>query len=148
MVFKILKQVAKTIQSPPLTVVKAIIVREDGKVLVLRRSKVISLRHMNDLPGGVVDKGENLEMALVREVLEETGLAVAGHTKIDVTNFMTWVGPVQMHTYVCNASGKIKLSWEHDAYWWAAPVEIDSCSLLPSRYRRVVDKHAAMLPHA
>jgi 8-oxo-dGTP diphosphatase len=47
----------------------------DGRVLLIRRGKE-PLRGRWVVPGGTVELGETLEQALVREVLEETGLVV------------------------------------------------------------------------
>lgn len=51
------------------------VVIHDGRVLLIRRGKE-PLRGRWVVPGGTVELGETLEQALVREVLEETGLRV------------------------------------------------------------------------
>jgi ADP-ribose pyrophosphatase YjhB (NUDIX family) len=48
--------------------------RRDGRVVTVRHRAGDAVYHL--LPGGGVDWGETLEEALVREVLEETGLVV------------------------------------------------------------------------
>src|SRR5436305_1988157 len=69
----------------PYLAVSAAIIR-DGHVLVARRAKGASTG-LYTLPGGVVEAGETLHQALVREIAEETGItiepvAVAGHREI------------------------------------------------------------------
>jgi ADP-ribose pyrophosphatase len=54
--------------------VGAIVVHE-GRVLLIRRAKE-PLRGRWVVPGGTVELGETLEEAVVREVLEETGIHV------------------------------------------------------------------------
>jgi mutator protein MutT len=59
----------------PVVGVGGIVVHE-GKVLLIRRGKE-PLRGRWVVPGGTVELGETLEEALVREMKEETDLAVA-----------------------------------------------------------------------
>ncbi len=58
----------------PFLAVSAAIIRE-GRVLVARRARGASTGVFT-LPGGVVEIGETLEGAVVREVMEETGIAI------------------------------------------------------------------------
>jgi mutator protein MutT len=69
----------------PFLAVSAAIIR-DGKVLVARRARGPAFG-LWTLPGGVVEAGETLEEALIREVREETGMMVepvglAGHREV------------------------------------------------------------------
>ena len=52
------------------------VVERDRKVLMIKRGNQPSIG-LWSMPGGYVDRGEVVEEAAVREVLEETGLAVA-----------------------------------------------------------------------
>jgi ADP-ribose pyrophosphatase YjhB (NUDIX family) len=52
--------------------VAGIVVREDGKILVIRRRD----NGHYQAPGGVLEQHERIEEGLVREILEETGLQV------------------------------------------------------------------------
>ena len=66
----------------PFLAVSAAIVR-DGRVLVVRRARAPA-EGIFTLPGGVVEAGETLVAAVVREIREETALdiapvALAGH---------------------------------------------------------------------
>ncbi len=60
--------------SRPILAVSAAIIRDD-RVLIVRRARPPA-RGVYTLPGGGVEVGENLVEAVVREVREETGLAV------------------------------------------------------------------------
>lgn len=51
--------------------VYAVIINEEGKLLTLKVGKLFHL------PGGGVDEGEDLETALKREAMEETGCEIA-----------------------------------------------------------------------
>lgn len=69
----------------PFLAVSAAIVR-DGKVLIIRRAAGLATG-IYTLPGGVVEVGETLTQAVIREVREETGLdiepvALAGYREM------------------------------------------------------------------
>ena len=59
----------------PVTAVGALVVNEEGKLLLVRRAKDPGKGQWG-LPGGFVDAGETGEEAVVREVAEETSLKV------------------------------------------------------------------------
>ena len=107
---------------------KVIIKNADGKVLALRRRDDDSRRPGAwDLPGGGYEKGEDLESAAKREVMEEVSLTVGilkvlvarsvkGMSAPDVDNiFIGWVA--------LDWSGEVKLSDEHIEYRWVTPAE-------------------------
>src|SRR6266849_6680586 len=64
----------RTYPAAPILAVSAAIIR-DGKVLIVRRARPPA-GGLYTLPGGVVEVGETLVEAVVREVHEETALAV------------------------------------------------------------------------
>ena len=55
--------------------VSAVVVRDDGRVLLVRRGRP-PLEGLLTLPGGRVERGESLAAAAAREVREETSLEV------------------------------------------------------------------------
>jgi ADP-ribose pyrophosphatase YjhB (NUDIX family) len=65
---------ARTYPTRPFLAVSAAIVR-DGHVLVVRRARAPA-NGLFSLPGGVVEVGETLHEAVVREVREETSIAI------------------------------------------------------------------------
>jgi ADP-ribose pyrophosphatase YjhB (NUDIX family) len=64
----------RTYPSRPYLAVSAAIIR-DGKVLIVRRARPPA-HGLFTLPGGGVEIGEALHEAVIREVREETGLAI------------------------------------------------------------------------
>jgi 8-oxo-dGTP diphosphatase len=66
---------ARTYPTRPYLAVSAAIFR-DGRVLIVQRGRPPAYG-LYTLPGGVVELGETLEEAIVREVREETGLEIA-----------------------------------------------------------------------
>ncbi|MFF2887330.1 NUDIX domain-containing protein [Paenibacillus sp. NPDC057967] len=102
-------------------VVKAIIIR-DGKVLLMRRSDEDQVAAGEwETPGGKVDFGEQLESALIREVMEEAGIEITVEKLMYATTFQT--GPdrqIILLSYHCSTEqDAVTLSEEHSAYVWA-----------------------------
>jgi 8-oxo-dGTP diphosphatase len=110
---------------------KCIIVRDDGKILSLKRAADDHSRGGNwDLPGGGYEQGELVIDAIKREVMEEVGLVVGDLTPVFFTNHMgVEEGFFQGDTVfaTCYASsdweGEIVLSSEHTEYKWITPEE-------------------------
>jgi 8-oxo-dGTP diphosphatase len=119
----------RTYPSRPFLAVSAAIVR-DGKVLVVRRARQPALG-LYTLPGGVVETGETLTEAVMREVREETSLqvepvALAGHREAIARDKD---GKVERHFVIlCFAahwrSGEPVLNDELDDARWLVPAEI------------------------
>ncbi len=96
------------------------IVEKDGKILVMKRSSKDPFNaDYWDLPGGVMNFGEEVMGALKREVKEECGLDIEILSPIDVS---TRVGDEEQYvtvTFICEyKSGTIKLSKDHSEYKW------------------------------
>jgi len=116
----------RTYPQRPFLAVSAAILR-DGKVLIVRRARKPAL-NLYTLPGGVVEVGERLEEAVMREVREETALAIepvalAGHREAIVRDAQ---GRIERHFVIlCFAarylSGEVALNEELDDARWLAP---------------------------
>jgi 8-oxo-dGTP diphosphatase len=118
---------ARAYPQRPYLAVSAAIVR-DGKVLVVRRARKPAL-NLYTLPGGVVEAGETLHQAVIREVHEETQLsiepvALAGNREVIMRDAQ---GRVERHFVIlCFAArwlaGEAVLNEElEDAHWLAPP---------------------------
>ena len=113
----------------PYLAVSAAIVR-DGKVLVVRRARNPAL-NLYTLPGGAVEAGETLHQAVIREVREETQLAIepvalAGHREVIVRDGQ---GRVERHFVILSfaarwLAGEPVLNEELDDARWLAPAEL------------------------
>ena len=119
----------RTYPQRPLLAVSAAIFR-NGKVLVVRRARKPAL-NLYTLPGGVVEAGETLIDAVVREVREETSLLIepiglAGHREVIARDSQ---GKVERHFVIlCFAArwlgGEPVLSDELDHSLWLDPSEL------------------------
>lgn len=74
-------KVEKFSMKRPLLTVDALVSNEDNKILLIKRKNP---PHGWALPGGFVDYGETVETAVVRELLEETGLTANSISLFDV----------------------------------------------------------------
>jgi mutator protein MutT len=110
-----------------LSVARALVEDDEGRVLVVRRAAWDTLPGMWELPGGKVDRGEKVMRALARELEEETGLMFAEGRRISHREMTSPRGRrVREHVYVVSAIGTVTLSDEHDAYAWvSSPDELE-----------------------
>ena len=121
----------RTYPQRPVLAVSAAIIR-DGKVLIVRRARKPAL-NLYSLPGGVVEVGEQLADAVVREVREETALdiepvALAGHREAIMRDKE---GRIERHFVIlCFAArwlkGEPTLNSELDDARWIDPAEISA----------------------
>jgi len=111
--------------------VRAVIFDEQGRCLMLRRSA----HNRNfigtwEWPGGKADPGETFDVAVLREVDEETGLqieltGVAGAYKIEMADRNLAV--LCMEAKACG--GEFRLSDEHDESTWVPLAELPKWNL-------------------
>lgn len=111
--------------------VKAVILDEQGRCLLIRRSA----HNRNfvgrwEWPGGKVDPGEDFATALKREVMEETGLQVEITGLAGATHFeMPAVHVILLCLEARPAGGELKLSEEHDDSGWTPLAELGRLEL-------------------
>lgn len=108
---------------------KAIVLNNDGKMLILRRSETDTRRPLQwDLPGGAFENGEEMIAGVEREILEETGLEVTGTTAIySKTEYRKWetgeANVVFIFYGVHTNDDNVALSFEHNEHQWVTIVE-------------------------
>lgn len=107
---------------------KAIIQNQEWKVLILYKSKEEDINPNSfDIPWGRLERGEELEKWITREVKEETNLNI----EVNKVTRTRWFTKNDLHlvgiTYLANMQNNqdnIILSWEHDNYFWKTKEEI------------------------
>jgi ADP-ribose pyrophosphatase YjhB (NUDIX family) len=113
---------------------KAIVSRDDGKILAIRRSDTHPLRPKGwDIPGGDLEFGEDAKEGMRREIAEETGLEVSDLKVVDVISWPNDRGEFWITIcYLAKSEGDaVKLSWEHDDFKWVMPEEFRQLDALP-----------------
>ena len=129
--------------SAPVVGVGGVVIR-DGRALLIRRGKP-PLYGRWVVPGGTVELGEPLERALVREMQEETGLAVEPVELLTVFDRIDRNGAEVVYHYVivdylCRwLSGEAKAASDALEVAWAAPGELGRFDLPPKALEVVQD---------
>jgi len=111
-------------------IAKVLLLDADGNVLILRRSKTHpTLAGHPDLPGGLIEPGEEPGEALAREIVEETGLKIAVsdlkviYAGAEVYNDENRVRMLYK-SRLSEKKLKITISWEHDQAEWLPQTEL------------------------
>jgi ADP-ribose pyrophosphatase YjhB (NUDIX family) len=119
----------RTYPTRPYLAVSVAIIR-DGKVLIVRRARPPAYGVFT-LPGGVVEAGETLHEAIVREVREETGLVIEPLALAGYREFIGRDGDnkVERHFVILPfaarwIAGEIALNEELAEASWLAPADL------------------------
>lgn len=113
------------------------VVKEDNKVLLLRRPSDVFLGGLIELPGGEVDFGESLHDAVARELQEETNIKLKkivdylGHFDyLSRNNIRT-----RQFTFLVDilTPFEVKLT-EHDSYYWISIDDLGSVNVSKEVY--------------
>jgi 8-oxo-dGTP diphosphatase len=119
-----------------------------GKILLLRRSqKVKTMKGKWAGVSGYIEKSEAPVRRAITEIQEETGLANENIKLLEEgkpleaadnmrPNNIIWV----VHPFYFRANtDEIRLDWEHDAYKWVNPIEIEKFDTVP-RLKEAFDR--------
>ena len=131
------KKVQRLYPNQPIIGIGAVIIKE-GKILLEKRKNAPG-RGKWSIPGGLVELGENLEQAVIREVNEETCLDVAELTLVDVVDDVELDdnGKIRYHFVVIDYCVKVKKGVPKAAsdageLRWVPFSEVEECNLTMS----------------
>jgi len=107
---------------------RILIVNPDKRVLAIRRSETAPSRPLWwDIPGGVLEHGEDTMEGVLRELEEEAGIT---RDKVGISILDIGSGFNDKDEYWVTAcytaevdSSEVKLSFEHSEYKWVTPSE-------------------------
>ena len=116
-------------QRQPLKVCAAVLI-DQGKVLITKRPEEKQQGGLWEFPGGKLNKGENPQQALSREIKEELDI------NIDIQNFLLTVnhqydwGSVHIMTYLCRWTGGEIRHLDVADHAWVSPGELYDYDIL------------------
>jgi len=111
--------------------VGAVVLRDDGAVLLIQRGRAPAIGSWT-FPGGKVEPGETLEQAVVREVLEETGLRVRPVAVVETLLLEREGYSYRITDFLCRASSfDARASDDALATRWVLPHELGDLGLTP-----------------
>ena len=125
---------------PQITVVAAIIINSGNQILITLRPEGLHLSGMWEFPGGKVEKGESKEVALVREIKEETNLDIKvgdlyWQEKVDYSKKR-----VHLFFYKCSLTVEQQqvICHEIDDYRWVYPEQLNDF-IFPKADKKLID---------
>lgn len=144
-------RVRREYPAAPILGVGAVVI-DHGNVLLVRRGQE-PLKGQWSLPGGALELGETLQQGVVREVLEETGLAVQTDGIIEILDRITpdeTSGRIRYHyvliDFICHVTGGTLLGGsDADEACWVQRNDLGRYELAPVTLR-VIEKGFALQP--
>jgi 8-oxo-dGTP diphosphatase len=110
---------------------------QDDQVLLIKRGREPGIGHWS-IPGGMVEVGESVSMAVQREVLEETGLKVEAQDLVKIFERIIpdEEGRIQYHyvvlDYLCRVvGGLLSASSDAEEAYFYSMQDLDRLRLLP-----------------
>lgn len=103
----------------------------NNKILLLRRGPTAKWKAgLYCLPGGKLEKGENLKDGALRELFEETNIVTYRDSLTPITvNYEVGYSKIVFVTNLDQAN--VTLNWEHDDYIWVTMSESSHYPLVP-----------------
>jgi 8-oxo-dGTP diphosphatase len=112
--------------------VVAALIRAGSTILVSQRRADQSFPLCWEFPGGKIEKGESAEQALIREIREELGCAIAVGTLFHRVTFAYEDFDLDMALYECTVVSDIPHAVEVAAVEWVTPAALATLQMPPA----------------
>lgn len=116
-------------------VTKCFIKNEDSNILVLKRGADAQVRPGQwDLPGGMIEEGEDPNKAVLREIKEETAIDLGSASVFYISSEDAPAYILTFFYYYKYEGHDVKISKEHSRYKWISIPEFNKLEL-PEKFK-------------
>jgi 8-oxo-dGTP diphosphatase len=112
--------------------VVAAIIRKDAHILITRRPNDVHLAGLWEFPGGKVEPGESLEVALQREILEELGIKIRVYDEFFRIDHDYPTKSVRLHFFKCTVLEGEAQCIEVAELRWVKPEDLTNYEFPPA----------------
>ena len=123
-----------SIPNSPLEVVAGILTRSDGKVFLASRPEGRAYAGYWEFPGGKVEAGETLHVALARELHEELGIVITAMQRWITRVFVYPHATVRLNFFRVTAWQGEPHPHEGQTFSWQTPDAVEVTPLLPANF--------------
>jgi 8-oxo-dGTP diphosphatase/A/G-specific adenine glycosylase len=118
--------------------VVAAIIRKGGKILITQRRDNVHLARLWEFPGGKVEAGESLEVALKREIQEELGLKIRVDDEFLVIDHDYPGKSVRLHFFNCTPLEGAAQPLDVADLRWVSPRDLNNYPFPPADAELIV----------
>jgi len=112
--------------------VVAAVIRNDGRILITQRLDHVHLARLWEFPGGKVEAGESLEVALQREIREELGLKIRTDDEFFTVDHDYPTKSVRLHFFNCTVLEGVAQPLNVADLRWVNPADLDNYQFPPA----------------
>ncbi len=119
--------------------IAAAIIWHEGKILIARRPEQGLLGGLWEFPGGKVEPGETLEQAVVREVVEELGVAIRVRELFMRVNHAYTHFTITLHAFHCDWLSGTPQTLGCTDWQWIKPAQLQNFAF-PRANAKIIEK--------
>ena len=113
-------------------VVCAVIRDQEGRFLVCKRAEGKALAGSWEFPGGKVESGEDFQLALQREMMEELACEIKVGEQLPAVEHHYPDYSIRLLPFICSINSGEPTALEHTKIMWATPDQCRSLKWAPA----------------